>query len=68
MVVEYPHPWWGLMREIGHILNFSETPGVIRGPSPQLGEHTREVLGEAGYSDTEVQAMVDKGAAYAAAP
>jgi crotonobetainyl-CoA:carnitine CoA-transferase CaiB-like acyl-CoA transferase len=66
MVVEYPHPWWGLMREIGHILNFSETPGEIRGPAPQLGEHTVQVLGEAGYSETEIREMLEKGAAFAA--
>ena len=66
MVVEYPHPWWGLMRDIGHIFNFSETPGLIRWPAPQLGEHTVEVLKEAGYSDTEIQAMLETGAAYAA--
>ena len=66
MVVEYPHPWWGLMRDIGHILNFSETPGVIRWPAPPLGEHTVEVLMEVGYSETEIQAMLEQGAAFAA--
>jgi crotonobetainyl-CoA:carnitine CoA-transferase CaiB-like acyl-CoA transferase len=29
---------------------------------PQLGEHTREVLSEAGYSSSEIDAMLDGGA------
>jgi len=31
-------------------------------PVPHAGEHTREVLTEAGYSDIEIQAMLDRGA------
>jgi crotonobetainyl-CoA:carnitine CoA-transferase CaiB-like acyl-CoA transferase len=31
-------------------------------PAPALGEHTREVLSEAGFSDEEIEAMLDSGA------
>jgi crotonobetainyl-CoA:carnitine CoA-transferase CaiB-like acyl-CoA transferase len=33
--------------------------------APSLGEHTREVLGEAGFSDDEVEALLASGAAAA---
>jgi crotonobetainyl-CoA:carnitine CoA-transferase CaiB-like acyl-CoA transferase len=36
---------------------------VISGPPPRLGEHTREVLGELGFADAEVEAMLKGGAA-----
>jgi crotonobetainyl-CoA:carnitine CoA-transferase CaiB-like acyl-CoA transferase len=35
----------------------SATPGTIRRRAPLLGEHTDEVLGEVGYSTTEIDAL-----------
>ena len=31
------------------------------GPAPAVGEHTRMILGEAGYSETEIDALVGRG-------
>ncbi len=42
---------------------FPGADATVRPPSPQLGEHTREVLGELGYSDSEVAAIFASGAA-----
>jgi formyl-CoA transferase len=40
-----------------------ETPvALTRGPA-EVGEHTREVLAEAGYSDSEIERLVAEGAA-----
>jgi len=33
--------------------------GAARRPPPLLGEHTREVLAEAGYSDEEIEALAN---------
>ena len=41
----------------GIIPKLSRTPGAIRTPAPRLGEHTDEVLGEIGYSDTEISRL-----------
>jgi crotonobetainyl-CoA:carnitine CoA-transferase CaiB-like acyl-CoA transferase len=40
----------------------SATPGAIRRPAPKLGQHTSELLREAGLSDDTIQAMRDRGA------
>ena len=38
----------------------SETPGVWRRPAPQLGEHTREILAEAGLSPSAIDAITSR--------
>jgi crotonobetainyl-CoA:carnitine CoA-transferase CaiB-like acyl-CoA transferase len=63
MVVGVDHPLAGRVETIGFPAKFSRTPAAIVRPSPRLGEHTREVLAEAGYSDTEVAALIASGAA-----
>ena len=48
MVVEVEHPVEGMVRALGVPVKLSETPGAVRRPAPLLGEHTAEVLREAG--------------------
>jgi crotonobetainyl-CoA:carnitine CoA-transferase CaiB-like acyl-CoA transferase len=62
MVVDLTHPEAGTMRTLGCPIHFSETPTRIARPAPILGEHTREVLREHGFSDAEVDAFVAVGA------
>jgi formyl-CoA transferase len=38
-------------------VKLSGTPGTIRRTAPQVGEHTAEVLREAGFSDAEISAL-----------
>ena len=45
------------LRVIGHPVKYSETPAGIRQGAPMLGEHTGDVLAEAGYSTDEIQAL-----------
>lgn len=54
----------------GAILN-TKIPNTFSGgmrertnPAPRLGEHTREVLAEAGYGETAIEAMVNGKAAF----
>jgi formyl-CoA transferase len=42
-IVEVPHPQFGTLRMQNVAPKLSETPGGIRGPSPELGEHNDEV-------------------------
>jgi formyl-CoA transferase len=41
---------------------FSKTPGRIRNLAPEIGQHTEEVLLEAGYGWDEMEALRAKGA------
>jgi crotonobetainyl-CoA:carnitine CoA-transferase CaiB-like acyl-CoA transferase len=61
MVVEVEHSRLGPMKTLGPPVKFSATPGEVKHGAPQLGEHTREVLREYGYSDTEIAVLVGNG-------
>jgi crotonobetainyl-CoA:carnitine CoA-transferase CaiB-like acyl-CoA transferase len=50
MLVETTHPKAGRVRQIGVPIKFSETPGEIRMPAPEIGEHTEEILEQLGYT------------------
>lgn len=58
MVMTVDHPVEGAVKTIGPPVKFSRTPGTIRRPAPLLGEHTAEVLQEAGYSAADVAAVL----------
>jgi crotonobetainyl-CoA:carnitine CoA-transferase CaiB-like acyl-CoA transferase len=63
LLVESEHPHAGRLREPRPAARFDRTPADIRRPAPLLGEHTDEVLAEAGYSLGEIAALRDAGAA-----
>lgn len=42
-IVEVPHPAFGTLKMQNVAPKLSETPGGIRGPSPELGQHNDEV-------------------------
>jgi crotonobetainyl-CoA:carnitine CoA-transferase CaiB-like acyl-CoA transferase len=61
MVVDLVHPQAGATKALGCPVHFSATPTSVSRPAPMLGEHTREVLADAGYSDAEIDALVAEG-------
>jgi alpha-methylacyl-CoA racemase len=64
MVVEVPQPGAERpVRLLGVPIKLSRTPGdPRRAPGPGLGEHTRDVLAEAGYPPEEIDALHETGA------
>jgi crotonobetainyl-CoA:carnitine CoA-transferase CaiB-like acyl-CoA transferase len=55
MVVELEHPTLGHMPTLGSPIKMSATPPVVDRRAPLLGEHTAEVLREAGLNDEEIR-------------
>jgi crotonobetainyl-CoA:carnitine CoA-transferase CaiB-like acyl-CoA transferase len=61
------HPTEGRLRGTAFPVNFSATPAdETRLHAPRLGEHTRALLAEAGYTADQVDALLASGAAVAA--
>ena len=63
MKVTLDHPTAGKITNIGLAAKLYSTPGRITKPAPLLGEHTREILVDAGYSKKNIKDLIDSGAA-----
>ena len=61
MVVEVEHSRLGPVKALGSPVKFSHTPTEIKRGAPLLGEHTREILCEYGYSDSEIDSLAAAG-------
>ena len=57
------HPSEGRLKTMGTPSEWSESKPAYRRHAPRLGEHTREVLGEAGYDTEAIDALIASGAA-----
>jgi crotonobetainyl-CoA:carnitine CoA-transferase CaiB-like acyl-CoA transferase len=60
-VVETEHPKAGRLRQARNAPRFEGTPAVLRRPAPALGEHSEEILAEAGYSVEEIAGLKADG-------
>lgn len=52
------HPTEGPLRMPGVPTVFSKTPAAVGRPAPRLGEHSREVLRDAGYATEAIDALL----------
>jgi crotonobetainyl-CoA:carnitine CoA-transferase CaiB-like acyl-CoA transferase len=55
--VGYRHELVGKFEQMGLAFDFSDTPAVVQRPPLVVGECTREVLRELGYSDEKIDAL-----------
>ena len=60
-VVEFDHHRAGRLRQMRNAARFEGTPAGIRRGAPALGEHSAEILAEAGYSPAEIAGLKTDG-------
>ncbi len=61
MITEVDHPRLGKISTIGVVPKLEKTPGSLRRPPPLPGEHSREILKEAGYDENAIEELVETG-------
>jgi len=60
-IVDFEHPSHGQVKLVGIPVKLSKTPGQVRMPAPEFGQHTEEVLIEiGGYSWEDIGVLRDK--------
>jgi len=61
-VIDFDHPTHGPTKYVGIPVRLSETPGSVRAPAPEHGQHTELILTELlGYSWDDVSALRSRG-------
>jgi crotonobetainyl-CoA:carnitine CoA-transferase CaiB-like acyl-CoA transferase len=56
-VVSYRHPFVGKLDQIGVPYDFSETAARVQGPPLVVGQHSRDILLELGYSPAQIEEL-----------
>jgi formyl-CoA transferase len=62
------HPSEGEIRTMRMPVKWTNNAADAPRPTPRLGEHTQEVLGEAGFTTAEIQSLLASGAARQCSP
>ena len=60
-LVELEHPHFEGHRTVGVPVTMSETPPMVQGPAPELGQHTEQVLLDLGYTWAQIERLHDHG-------
>jgi crotonobetainyl-CoA:carnitine CoA-transferase CaiB-like acyl-CoA transferase len=62
IISHYDHPVAGRVKVVGPAVSFGETPAEITRPAPLVGQHSREILSEYGFSDEQIDGLLQSGA------
>ena len=61
VAAEVSHPRLGRFKVLSQAARLSRTPAAVKTPTPDVGQHTDEILGELGYSAGEISELRKSG-------
>jgi crotonobetainyl-CoA:carnitine CoA-transferase CaiB-like acyl-CoA transferase len=59
---EVVHPRLGRSRIVAQPARLSRTPATVATATPEIGQHTDEILNELKYSDAQIGTLKERGA------
>jgi crotonobetainyl-CoA:carnitine CoA-transferase CaiB-like acyl-CoA transferase len=62
IAAEANHPRLGRYKLVAQPAKLSRTPATVASATPELGEHTEEILKELGFQANEISSLRNKGA------
>ena len=68
MMTEFEHPTVGTVKLSGNLVSFDGFTTLPGRPTPLLGQHTSEILGDLGYTSGEVRELYESGVVKTEAP
>jgi crotonobetainyl-CoA:carnitine CoA-transferase CaiB-like acyl-CoA transferase len=60
MIAKVDHPKLGSLQLVNQALKLSRTPAQVKSATPELGEHTAQILKDLDYSPEEIQKFIDQ--------
>lgn len=64
-LAEQDHPTAGKIKFVKNPINRDGKFPEVRSPSPEMGQHTKDIMSELGYSGDEIETLIAAGAAVA---
>jgi len=62
LAVRYPHVKYGEVEQVGTLWDFRDLSTRLDRASPEIGQHSREVLADLGFDGGDIDALVASGA------
>jgi crotonobetainyl-CoA:carnitine CoA-transferase CaiB-like acyl-CoA transferase len=62
LAVRYPHAKYGEVEQVGTLWDFGELSTRLDRASPEIGQHSHEILGDLGFDDDAIASLIDSGA------
>jgi len=61
-IVPMTMPVIGESKVIGNLVRLSKTPGSVKGPAPEPGDHTAEIMTELRFNEKDIKCVIEQTA------
>jgi crotonobetainyl-CoA:carnitine CoA-transferase CaiB-like acyl-CoA transferase len=62
LAARYPQVKYGTVEQVGSLWTLGDQSARLDRSSPEVGQHSREILTELGFSDADIESLLASGA------